>query len=95
MAIASFENIGLSHLQQETATKNYELVNEAYLEGEATFLELLDSQQQLINAERAARQALYGFLADLLTVEQAVNYFPFMESDELSRVRELEGRLSQ
>lgn len=95
VAIASFENIGLSHLQQETATKNYELVNEAYLEGEATFLELLDSQQQLINAERAARQALYGFLADLLTVEEAVNYFPFMESDELSRVRELEGRLSQ
>ena len=95
MAIASFENIGLSGLQSETANQNYELVNEAYLEGAATFLELLDSQQQRVNAERAARQALYGFLSDLLAVEQSVNYFPFMESDAEARVRELEKRLGQ
>ena len=95
VAIASFENIALATLQSETATKNYELVNEAYLEGEATFLELLDSQQQLLNAEKAATQALYGFLSDLLTVEQSINYFPFMESDADSRIRELEVRLRQ
>ena len=95
VAIASFENIGLSGLQSETANQNYELVNEAYLEGAATFLELLDSQQQRVNAERAARQALYGFLSDLLAVEQSVNYFPFMESDAEARVRELEKRLGQ
>ena len=95
VALASFENIGLSELQSETATRNYELVTEAYLEGDATFLELLDSQQQLLNAERAAEQALYGFLSDLLTVEQSINYFPFMESDSDARVRELEARLRQ
>lgn len=93
VAIASFENIGLSGLQSKTATQNYDLVNEAYLEGDATFLELLDSQQQLLNAEKAAIQALYGFLSDLLTVEQSINYFPFMESDADARVRELEARL--
>ena len=58
VAIASFENINLSQLQNETAARNYELVNEAYLEGDATFLELLDSQQQLLNAEKASKQAL-------------------------------------
>lgn len=95
VAIASFENISLSLLQTEAATQNYELVNEAYLEGEANFLELLDSQQQLLNAERAAKQALYGFLSDLLTVEQSINYFPFMEADADTRVRELEARLRE
>ena len=95
VAIASFENITLAQLQSETATQNYELVNEAYLEGEATFLELLDSQQQLLNAEKAATQALYGFLSDLLTVEQSINYFPFMETDADSRIRALEARLRE
>jgi outer membrane protein TolC len=95
VAIASFENIALSLLQTEAATQNYQLVNEAYLEGEANFLELLDSQQQLLAAEKAAKQALYGFLSDLLTVEQSINYFPFMESDADTRVRELEARLRE
>ena len=95
VAIASFQNIALSTLQSETAARNYELVNEAYLEGDATFLELLDSQQQLLNAEKAAKQALYGFLSDLLTVEQSINYFPFLEADADARVRELEARLRQ
>lgn len=95
VAIASFENIALSRLQSEAAMQNYELVNEAYLEGEANFLELLDSQQQLLNAEKAAKQALYGFLADLLAVEQSLNYFPFMEADADARVRELEARLRE
>jgi outer membrane protein TolC len=93
VAMASFENIRLSSLQTETAARNYELVDEAYLEGDATFLELLDSQQQLLSAERAAKQALYGFLSDLLTVEQSINYFPFLEPDTDARVRELEARL--
>ena len=95
VATASVQNIALSQLQTEAATQNYELVNEAYLEGEANFLELLDSQQQLLNAEKAAMQALYGFLSDLLVVEQSINYFPFMEADANARVRELEARLRE
>ena len=70
-----------------------ELVNDAYLEGEATFLELIDSQQQLLAANVAARQALYQFLSDLLTLEQSMAYYPFFEEDADARVRELEAKL--
>lgn len=56
---------------------------------------LLDSQQQWLNADRAAKQALYGFLSDLLAVEQSINYFPFQEADAEARVRELEARLRE
>jgi hypothetical protein len=55
----------------------------------------LDSQQQRLAAEKAAKLALYGFLSDLLTVEQSINYFPFLEADADARIRELEARLRE
>jgi len=93
VAMASFYVIGLSSLYVAAAQQNYDLVNDAYLEGEATFLELIDSQQQLLAANVAARQALYQFLSDLLTLEQSMAYYPFFEEDADARVRELEAKL--
>lgn len=93
MAIAAFERIGLAVLQAETAEENFALVREAYLDGDSTLLDLIDAQDQLISANTSERQALYQFLSDLLTLEQSIAYFPFLEADAGTRVRELEGRL--
>jgi len=92
-AMASFERIGLALLQAQTADENFALVNEAYLDGESTLLDLIDAQNQLIGANTSARQALYQFLSDLLTLEQSIAYYPFLESDGGAKVRELEGKL--
>jgi len=46
----------------------------------------------LISANTSARQALYQFLSDLLTLEQSIAYYPFLEEDAEARVRELEGK---
>ena len=92
-AMASFERIGLAALQAQAAAENYQLVNEAYLDGASTLLDLIDAQQQLIGANTSARQALYQFLSDLLTLEQSIAYYPFLESDAGTRVRELEAKL--
>jgi outer membrane protein TolC len=92
-AMASFERIGLAALQAQAAAENYQLVNEAYLDGESMLLDLIDAQQQLIGANTSARQALYQFLSDLLTLEQSIAYYPFMEGDAAARVRELESKL--
>jgi hypothetical protein len=56
-------------------------------------LDLIDAQDQLIGANTSARQALYQFLSDLLTLEQSIAYYPFLESDAGTRVRELEAKL--
>jgi outer membrane protein TolC len=56
-------------------------------------LDLIDAQNQLISANTSARQALYQFLSDLLTLEQSIAYYPFFEGDAAARVRELEGEL--
>ena len=45
--------------------------------------------------KKPRKQALYGFLSDLLTVEQWINYFPVMEPDADARIRELEARLRE
>ena len=93
MAIAAFERIGLAVLQAETAEENFALVREAYLDGASTLLELIDAQDQLISANTSERQALYQFLSDLLTLEQSIAYFPFLEPDAGARVREVESEL--
>ncbi len=93
MAIAAFERIGLAVLQAETAEENFALVREAYLDGESTLLDLIDAQDQLISANTSERQALYQFLSDLLTLEQSIAYFPFMEDDAEIRIRELKAKL--
>jgi multidrug efflux system outer membrane protein len=91
-AMASFERIGLALLQAQAAEENFALVNEAYLDGASTLLDLIDAQNQLISANTSARQALYQFLSDLLTLEQSIAYYPFLEEDAEARVRELEGK---
>jgi outer membrane protein len=92
-AMASFERIGLALLQSQAAEENFALVNEAYLDGASTLLDLIDAQNQVIGANTSARQALYQFLSDLLTLEQSIAYYPFFEGDGGARVRELEGKL--
>jgi len=93
MAIAAFERIGLAVLQAETAEENFALVREAYLDGDSTLLDLIDAQDQVISANTSERQALYQFLSDLLTLEQSIAYFPFMEDDAEIRIRELKAKL--
>ncbi|MGB9340997.1 MAG: TolC family protein, partial [Polyangiales bacterium] len=80
-------------LQAETAEENFALVREAYLDGESTLLDLIDAQDQLISANTSERQALYQFLSDLLTLEQSIAYFPFLDGDGSRHVKELEAEL--
>ncbi|MBW2686053.1 MAG: TolC family protein [Deltaproteobacteria bacterium] len=92
-AMASFEQIGLAEKEAQASEENYKLVNEAYLQGEAALIEQIDGQQQLIQANTAARQALYQFLSDVISLEQSIAYYPFLEGDAGSRVHELEAKL--
>ena len=43
-AIASFEQIGVAEKEAQAAKEYYDLVNEAYLVGEAALIEILDDE---------------------------------------------------
>jgi multidrug efflux system outer membrane protein len=95
VAISDYQKIGLARSQAEAAEQNYLLVYDSYLVGEISLLDLLDAQEQKLNAASSATVALYTFFADLLSVEQAIGYFPFLEpQDQVDKIiRELESRL--
>ena len=80
VAMASYRNIRLAQAQAETAALNFRLVRDSYLEGESALLDLLDAQEQKLSADSSLSVTLYTFLSDLLSAEQAMGYFPFLQS---------------
>ena len=95
VVIASYQAIDLARLQAGTAAENYQLVRDAYLEGESPLLVMLDAQQQKVGADSALTKAAYTFLSNLLSAEQAIGYFPFLRGPDSvdEHVRNLENQL--
>jgi outer membrane protein len=79
---AAFSNIGSAHTQRESAQKNYDLVNRSYESGVASILSLLDAQNQLLTSELALKNARYDFLTALVSLEQQIAFYPFIEPQE-------------
>ena len=52
-ASGSYTNIGLAQKQEAAARKNFDLVNDSYVLGVASILDLLDAQAQLLDADLA------------------------------------------
>ncbi len=94
---ADYRRIDLARAQLAAAEANYELINQAYLAGATSIQELLDAQAQIVAGNSAVISALYAFLADLFTLQQAMGYFPVLEGpvDEANRIRSLEERLME
>ena len=95
-ASGSYAQIDFARQQRAAAQRNYELVGESYVLGVASILSLLDAQSQLLTADQAVANALYGFLEDLVDAEQQMSFYAFLESESeqlLDRVEmELESR---
>ena len=72
---------GGEHLA-EAARKNLELVTEAYSQGVASIIDLLDAQNLAVTAEQGAASAVYNFLLDWLGVERSVGAFDFLRGEE-------------
>jgi outer membrane protein len=81
-ASGSFANIGFAARQEGAARKNYEFVDEGYVLGVVSILDLLDAQSQLLDARVGAVNARYDFLADLVAAERALGFYPFLERGE-------------
>jgi outer membrane protein len=92
---ADFANIASARKQQDAATRNFEMVKSSYIAGVASILAVLDAQTQLLKAENAITNNTYDFLEDLISVEQQLAFYSFLEpEDEVTRVLdELESYL--
>ncbi|MCZ6726667.1 MAG: TolC family protein [Acidobacteria bacterium] len=82
-ARASLVGIGLSDRAAQAARGNFDLVNDAYVRGVASLLDLLDAQTAAVNAEEGAANALYDFLIDWLEAKRSASTLePFVGAEE-------------
>ncbi len=92
-ASGAYRNLGFAREQEAAARRNYELVGESFVLGVASILDLLDAQSQLLTANQAVTDALYGFLADLIAAEQQMALSPFLEPE--AEMQQLLDRFEQ
>ena len=74
---SSFAGIRLANDAARAARSNLGLVTDAYSQGTADILTLLDAQNQTLVAELQAANAVYNFLVDLMNVQRGVGRFDF------------------
>lgn len=79
---ASWAGIEQAQAAALAARRNVELVTDGYSRGAVSIITLLDAQQAALEADEAAANAMYDFLADLMQVQRASGQFDFFASAE-------------
>lgn len=82
LAGASYAGIALTRDAANAARNNLELVRDAYSQGLANTITLLDAQNVALQADLAAANAIYEFLLDLMQVERSIGRFDFFLNRE-------------
>jgi len=96
-ASGAYRSVAYAEQQKAAATKNFELVYESYQLGVASYLDLLDAQDQGLTAQTSYVNALYSFLTQLVEAETQIAFFPFLEdpTDVETVVQGLERAVGQ
>lgn len=80
---ASYPSINLSRDAVDAARRNLQLVSDSYAQGIKSIIDLLDAQNQALNAELDAANAVYNFLIDLMGVQRSMGiFFTFQPSED-------------
>lgn len=81
-AQASYVSIELSESGAEASRKNLALVSDAYRQGTVSIIDLLDAQNQSLQADLAANNAVQDFLINVMNLQRAVSSFDFLLSPQ-------------
>ena len=76
-------NIQLSEVAEKAALQGLELIEASYANGAVTITELIDSQNNYLQAQLGSSNALYNFLDSAVGLERAVGNFVFLDSFSL------------
>ena len=72
---ASYPSINLSRDALDAAKNNLQLVTDSYVQGIKSIIDLLDAQNQALNSELGAANAVYDFLIDLTGLQRSIGTF--------------------
>ncbi|MCF2874723.1 MULTISPECIES: TolC family protein [unclassified Tenacibaculum] len=73
--VNQISNIELSKVSEETAKESLELIQSSYQEGAVTFVQLIDAQNNYLNAQLAKANAVYNFLINAVQLERNIGYY--------------------
>ncbi len=79
--INQISNIELSKVSEEAARESLELVQVAYSSGAATLVEVLDAQNNYLQAQLARANAGYNYLLTSIILERFLGYFFLRHSE--------------
>lgn len=79
--INQISNIELSKVSEETAQESLELTQSLYSNGAVNIVQLLDAQNNYLNAQLARVNAVYNFLITSLELERSLGYYFLLKTD--------------
>ncbi|WP_109436607.1 TolC family protein [Aquimarina sp. AU119] len=80
--VNQISNIELSRVSEETAKEALELTQASYSSGSVNIVQLLDAQNNLLNAQLARANATYNYLINSLQLERFLGYYFLLNSDQ-------------
>ncbi|MEM9362983.1 MAG: TolC family protein [Bacteroidota bacterium] len=80
--VNQMSNIELSKISEETASEALELTRASYSEGAVNIVQLLDAQNNFLNAQLARTNAVYNFLINALQLERFMGYYFILNTKE-------------
>lgn len=75
-------NITLSKISEDTAKEALDLTQVSYSNGAVNIVQLLDAQNNYLNAQLASATATYNFLITSLQLERFLGYYFLLNSDQ-------------
>ena len=80
--INQMSNIQLSKISEETAQEALELTQASYTNGAVNIVQLLDAQNNYLNAQLARANATYNYLINSLQLERFLGYYFLLNTEE-------------
>lgn len=78
---ASYRDLDLSRNAAQAAADNYGVVQDAYSQGMATIVQLIDAQNVMIKTRLMAENAYYQYILDYIHTERLQGRFSFLEDE--------------
>ena len=79
--INQLSNINLSDVSESAAKEALELTQVAYSSGSVNIIQLLDAQNNYLNAQLAQTNAIYNFLTSVIQLERSMGYYFLLHSE--------------
>lgn len=78
----SFLELELSNNAAQAAEGNFNIVQDAYVQGVADLIQLIDAQNVMIKTKYMANIAYYQYVLDYIQIERLQGKFTFLSSEE-------------